>query len=248
MGSGELGCSRCGIKAVADFRYSGERLCGRCFAGLFERRVKRVVRSGRLLGRSRVFAVGVSGRRDSMVLLFLLKMLFFGHPNSRLIALTLDDGCEGRVELAGVLCGRLGVEHRVYPVGGRQDALAALSRYAKEAGADTLALGVSLEDELLYALERIMRGDAGSALSLDSCRGVRLVGPLRESPGVEIGLYARVNGIRYLKGPKAESRFRASLGRMLGSLDLMQPGCKFSLLKSVDEFRRAAASGHEGGR
>jgi tRNA(Ile)-lysidine synthase TilS/MesJ len=247
MGSGESGCSRCGVKAVAGFRYSGERLCGRCFAGLFERRVKRVVRSGRLLGRRRVLAVGVSGRRDSMVLLFLLKRLFFSHPNSRLIAFTLDDGCEGRVRLAGVLCGRLGVEHMVY-AGGRKDAVAILSRYAKEAGADTLALGVSLEDELLNALEGIMRGDVESALSLDSCMGVRIVRPLRESPGVEIGLYARLNGIRYLKASKTESRFRASLGRMLGSLDLMQPGCRFSLLKSVDEFRNAAASGHEGGR
>lgn len=243
-----MDCSRCGRRAVAGFRYSGEALCGLCFTGLFERRVKRVVRAGRLLGRNSLVAVGVSGRRDSMVLLFLLKRFFFSHPNSRLIALTLDDGNGMVLGFAKRLCGKLGVEHFVIPAGGRSKTLEVLSRYAKAAGADRLALGISLEDELAYAMEGIMSGDVGSNVNADYCRGVKIVKPLRESPGCEIELYAKLNGIKYMKKPKGGGGFRKYLGRMLDILELRQPGCKFKLLKSVDEFRSTSAKEKKGGR
>src|SRR5919197_1554671 len=64
-------------------------------------------------------AVGVSGGKDSLSLLYVLKMLFEQHPNNgnELVAVTIDEGIKGyrdeSLQIVKDFCFQLGVESRV---------------------------------------------------------------------------------------------------------------------------------------
>jgi len=237
-----MDCSRCGKEAVLELRYFRERLCGRCFSVFFERRLKRSMRAGRLLGKRDVVVVGLSGWRDSMVLLSVFKRLFGKAPRSRLVAVTVDDGRVGRVKRAVLFCQSLGVELFVCPAG-RSGVLAALFRKAKSLGADKLALDDTLDDEVLSVLGGIMNGRLNEEFKASSGGlGFKVIRPLREFPSEEVGWYAHINGISFLKAGRENDRFRMLLGRMVDDAELRQPGSKFRLLKSADCFMDAAAT------
>lgn len=64
-------------------------------------------------------AVGVSGGKDSLSLLYVMKMLFDQHPNNgnELVAVTIDEGIRGyrdeSLQIVKDFCAQLGVESRV---------------------------------------------------------------------------------------------------------------------------------------
>ncbi|MFH1125985.1 MAG: hypothetical protein V1703_02565 [Candidatus Altiarchaeota archaeon] len=236
MESSSRRCRRCGRGAITELRYFKEFLCGRCFTDLFEKRVRRTMRVNRLLGKQDKVVVGLSGRRDSRVLLFLLRKIFFKAPRSRLAALTIDDGLPSRVKLTAEFCRRLNVEYHVRKADRRLGVLGTLMAEARSLKADRIALGINLEDEVLYMLEGIMRGKI--PFGIKALRGLAVIKPLRECPEQEVELYARINKIEHIK-PKAGEKdgFRKMLECMLEEVELKQPGSKFKLLKSVDNFR-----------
>ncbi|MDD5111576.1 MAG: ATP-binding protein [Candidatus Altiarchaeota archaeon] len=240
-------CARCGMDAILELRYFKERLCGRCFCVLFERRLKRSMRVGRLLGKRDIVVVGLSGGRDSMVLLSVFSRLFCKAPRSRLVAVTVDDGMRGRVKRAVSFCRSLGVEHFVCPAG-RSGVWGALAGKARSLGADKLALGGCLDDEVVSVLEGIMKGRQTVRASSVAGGGIRVIRPLREFPSEEVGWYARINGISFLKAGVGGDCFRRLLGKMVDDAESLQPGSKFRLLKSADCFMDAAATRKVSGR
>ncbi len=90
------GCSICGKGETIYFRrYSGERLCAKCFKSSIVERVRRTIASYNLLKYDDRIAVAVSGGKDSLSLLKILYMIEQDFPHSKLFAVTIDEGIEG---------------------------------------------------------------------------------------------------------------------------------------------------------
>lgn len=75
--------------------YSGEKLCRKCFIKTFEKRVLRTIGRYGLLKRDDRIAVAVSGGKDSLSLLYVLKKIEDSFPQASLFAITVDEGIEG---------------------------------------------------------------------------------------------------------------------------------------------------------
>ncbi|HJK73068.1 MAG TPA: TIGR00269 family protein, partial [Methanocorpusculum sp.] len=85
-------CSRCGKRAVWRDASGGEALCGEHFSAWYEETVRSAIaRYGMIPAGSRV-AVGLSGGKDSTVLLSVLVKLGL---DAEFVAVTVDEGIAG---------------------------------------------------------------------------------------------------------------------------------------------------------
>ena len=113
-------CSKC-QKAESVFRraYSGEYLCKKCFMRSIEDKAAKTISKYSMIGYGDRVAVGVSGGKDSLSLLYVMKMLFDLHPNNgnELVAVTVDEGIKGyrdeSLQIVKDFCAQLGVESRM---------------------------------------------------------------------------------------------------------------------------------------
>lgn len=111
-------CTACRSREAFFFRrYSGERLCKRCFRRSVEAKVKATISKYRMLKFDDRIAVAVSGGKDSLSLLHILAKLERKQPRSTLVAITVDEGIRGyrdeALRIAAETCGKLEVEHCV---------------------------------------------------------------------------------------------------------------------------------------
>ncbi|MEM4297233.1 MAG: TIGR00269 family protein [Nitrososphaerota archaeon] len=110
------GCTLCGGKAVYLRAYSGERLCRSCFQQSILDKVKRTIARYRLLKYGDSIAVALSGGKDSLSLLVVLKKLCEAQ-GSKLYAITVDEGIKDyrdeAVQLAKRLCDGLKVPQTI---------------------------------------------------------------------------------------------------------------------------------------
>ncbi|MFH1055665.1 MAG: TIGR00269 family protein [Candidatus Altiarchaeota archaeon] len=192
-----MNCMRCKRKAVFELRYSGHWLCRKHFIELFERRVKKNIRQGKLIEKDDVVLVGLSGRKDSMVVLKILNDIMRVNPNCRLVAVSVDEGIRGK-SLRGAIkyCESIGVEHRLVTFKEyfgldiddvvekvESDCVPAcsvcgvlkrrlLNDYADKIGATKVATGYNLDDEIQSAFMSILGGDLQSIGRLWSGTGV----------------------------------------------------------------------------
>lgn len=130
-------------------------------------------------------AVGVSGGKDSLGLLYILDKLGKKFPNSELVAISIDEGVRGyrdeALDIASEACKSLDIEHIVYSFrklfGVTMDEIAsnerdlvpcsycgvlrrrALNKAALDVMADRLATGHNLDDMAQTAILNIIRGD-----------------------------------------------------------------------------------------
>lgn len=99
--------------------YSGEYLCKKCFLRSIEDKAAKTISKYSMIGYGDRVAVGVSGGKDSLSLLYMLKQLFDLHPNNgnELVAVTIDEGIRGyreeSLQIVKDFCAQLGVESRV---------------------------------------------------------------------------------------------------------------------------------------
>jgi cytoplasmic tRNA 2-thiolation protein 1 len=110
-------CSKCKKNNAIYLRqYSGELLCKRCFIKSVEYKARRTISKFSMIKHGDRVAVAVSGGKDSLALLNILKNIFSG-VNSELVAITVDEGIEGyRDESLNIVknfCSSIGVENRV---------------------------------------------------------------------------------------------------------------------------------------
>ncbi|MCQ2356762.1 MAG: TIGR00269 family protein [Methanocorpusculum sp.] len=174
-------CGRCGKRAVWRDAASGDALCGEHFSMWYEHLVAETIsRYGMIPAGSRV-AVGLSGGKDSTVLLSVLAKL---NLDAEFVAVTVDEGIanyrDDTIRAAETLVKRLGVEHRILSFvdvcGKTLDELLAVSperacsvcgtlrrralnMAAREAGADRIATGHCMDDEAQSVLMNYLRGD-----------------------------------------------------------------------------------------
>jgi uncharacterized protein (TIGR00269 family) len=118
MDTHSLACTACKKRDAFYFRpYSGEKLCAKCFSRSIEEKVRATVAKYGMLRFDDRVAVAVSGGKDSLSLLHVLTKMRRGHPESSIVAVTVDEGIKGyRDEALGIAvrdCRKLGVDHRI---------------------------------------------------------------------------------------------------------------------------------------
>jgi len=271
-------CSYCEKTAVIYRRYEGRALCRRHFIHAFERIVKRTIRENHLIDRKKHIAVGLSGGKDSCALLYILHSITKDRPNIKLSAILVNEGIKGyRTEKhAKAISKKLGVPlHIAYfkkewgktldmlmkqeKKNKASDNLKActycgtmrrflLNKAARETGADTLAIGHNLDDEVQAIMANYIRGDllrgvrlGANAFSIEDPRFIPRIKPLREVPEKEVAIYAMLKGLNADFGecPYAEESFRWDVRNILNDLETKYPGTKYSVLRTFDRIKPA---------
>lgn len=219
-------CDNCAQEAVYFARYNGMHYCVSHFKSSVEERVKKEIRAERIFDRGKKIAVAVSGGKDSMTTLHLLRKLSAQRRGTEILAITVDEGISGYRDLClntiGDYCRSEGVSWncRSYrEFGGfTMDLLAPAKRerttcaycgvfrrtlintLARESGADLLATGLNLDDTAQSILMNLTRGDSDR---------LAMMGP--HIAAVE-GLVPRVQPLRQI--PENEVLLYAKLERV----------------------------------
>jgi cytoplasmic tRNA 2-thiolation protein 1 len=166
--------------------YEGVSLCRSCFRASVEKKVRRSISNWKMFAPDDHIAVAVSGGKDSVTMLMILKNLASRFPRTRITAVTVDEGIAGyreeAVDLAADYCRKLGVDHEVvsfkdiYGLGlddflrqkqGRLTACSycgvfrrkAINLAARKVGASKIATAHNLDDMLQTYLLNLLEGD-----------------------------------------------------------------------------------------
>jgi uncharacterized protein (TIGR00269 family) len=183
-------CRYCSSKAVYTREYEGVPYCSKCFREALEEKVRRTITRNHMLEHNDIIAIGVSGGKDSLTLLRVLAGLETRYPNSKMIAISVDEGIEGyrdeALRIARNACEELGVEQVVVSYqelfGTTMDGLAklhlpqtpcsycgvfrrkAINRAASKVGATKIATAHNLDDEVQTVLLNMLHGDPWKAV------------------------------------------------------------------------------------
>ena len=112
-------CSKCRIKPSIYFRqYSGEYLCKLCFIFSIEEKTSRTISKFSMVNYGDKIAVGVSGGKDSLSLLLVLKNLFERKKTNDLVAITIDEGITGyrdeSLQIVKEFCSKLNIKNEIF--------------------------------------------------------------------------------------------------------------------------------------
>ncbi len=180
-----LRCINCHAPAFYRRIYEGTTFCKACFREDIEEKIRRTITKYDLLRFDDHLAVAVSGGKDSLALLTMLKKIERRFPHAKITAITVDEGIDGyRAEsmwLAQKTCRDLNVDHHKV---GFQDLFGqtldeivkthreltpcsycgvlrrrALQVAARDVGASKIATGHNLDDEAQTLLLNIFHGD-----------------------------------------------------------------------------------------
>lgn len=180
-----MDCAKCGSDAVIHREYEGRALCADHFSRSVESQVKATIREHSLVEEGDTVAVGLSGGKDSGVLLSILHDTFGERPDIELHAVAVHEGIEPyrteSVEAAERMCEELGVPITVgsyeeeYGVTMDEVVVEAgemhncaycgvlrrdvINRKVRDIGADKLAIGHNMDDAVQSLLMNVLRGD-----------------------------------------------------------------------------------------
>ncbi|MCZ9313771.1 MAG: TIGR00269 family protein [Methanocorpusculum sp.] len=257
-------CDRCGKRAVWRDTESGEALCGEHFSAWYEHLVAETVcRYGMIPAGSRV-AVGLSGGKDSTVLLSVLVKLY---PDAEFVAVTVDEGIadyrDETIRAAETLVKRLGVEHRILSFadvcGKTLDELLAaaperacsvcgtlrrraLNLAAREAEADRIATGHCMDDEAQSVLMNYLRGDITRVAENYKTNAGDLfiprIKPLCRCTERATVAYGMVNHLltSLPECPYTRYALRAGVRSELGLLEYTYPGTMLAIVEGQEEL------------
>ncbi|WP_298668529.1 TIGR00269 family protein [uncultured Methanofollis sp.] len=278
--AGETGrCSSpgCTEPPITVLRGSGERLCARHFSASVEGRVRETVEGTGMVQDSDVVVVGLSGGKDSTVLLSILSRLLRGRP-VRVVAVTVDEGIAGyreeTIRTARAITAACGVEHVIVSFedycGRTLDSLVRqrpehpcticgvlrrrlLQNAARDLGATRLATGHCLDDEAQSALMNILNGDLRRIVRTgvpDTGAFVPRIKPLRDIPEKEVTLYGVVQGIYtpLPECPYAGEALRSDVRTLLSTLEYRHPGTMVRLMEGYGRLRERVGGCAEAGR
>ncbi len=167
-------------------KFEGVTLCKGCFKESVEKKVRRTIGNWQMFTPEDHVAVAVSGGKDSVTMLMILKKLSSKFPRTKITAITVDEGIAGyreeAVQLASEYSRQLGVSHEVvsfrelYGSGlddflrQKQDRMTACSYCgvfrrkainlaARRVGATRIATAHNLDDMLQTYLLNLLEGD-----------------------------------------------------------------------------------------
>ena len=219
-----LPATACCEPAVFFDRVSGRHFCGNHLSLGVEQRVIDSITRNQMVRNGDRIAVGLSGGKDSSVLLSILSRVVPERWDAELVAVTVDEGIAGyreeTIRSAVSLTSKLGIPHHIVSFhslfGSTLDSLLsthrlractacgilrkkALSDAAREIGATSIATGHNLDDAAQSVLMNYLRGDFERLLRDSGSREergfIRRIKPLREVYEKEITLYSIINGI-----------------------------------------------------
>lgn len=188
-------CKKCQAEPVYILQ-NKRKLCKSCFITYFEKKVLKTIRKYDMLDKKDVLAVGLSGGKDSMTLLYILKKVT-KRTGQKIVAIAIDEGIEGyrpkTLEDAKEIC----KEHNVpltiasykksfgltldeYLKKKSVNACAVcgvlrrylLNKTAREIGATKLATGHNLDDEAQSILMNQFKGNPSLSAKLGPVTGV----------------------------------------------------------------------------
>jgi uncharacterized protein (TIGR00269 family) len=220
-------CDRCDNVAVYSRKYSGENFCGNCFSNSILQKTSKTISKHNMIKNGDVVGVAVSGGKDSLSLLHVLKKMSESH-NFKIKAITVDEGIPGyrdeALEIVKNFCGNIGVEYKVFPYKDLFDITLeeslelrenektsscsicgtlrrrAIDFGAKDLGVDVVATGHNLDDVLQTFVINTISGDTNKIGWMDpdtSSNKIRKIKPFCEIYENEIVFYAFVNEIPF---------------------------------------------------
>ena len=220
-------CDRCTNAAVYSRKYSGETLCTSCFSNSILQKTARTISKHNMMENGDIVGVAVSGGKDSLSLLHVLKKMSESH-NFKLKAITIDEGIPGyRDEALGIVknfCSNIGVEYKIFSYKDLFDITLeesleirenektsscsicgilrrrAIDFGSKDLGVDVIATGHNLDDVLQTFVINVLSGDTNKIGWMDpdtSSNKTRKIKPFCEIYENEIVFYAFVNEIPF---------------------------------------------------
>ena len=224
-------CNKCQNTAVYTRKYSGESLCSECFSNSILRKAAKTISKYKMIKNDDLVCVGVSGGKDSLVLLDTLKKMSQSH-NFKIIAITIDEGIPGyrdeALDIVKEFCTKLDVEFKTYSYKDLFDLTLseslelresektsscsicgtfrrrALDHAAKEIGDNVIATGHNLEATLQTFLINTLSGDTskiGWMNPENEGKELRKIKPLSEIYESEIVFYAFTNNLPFQSEP-----------------------------------------------
>ena len=224
-------CDRCENQAAYTRKYSGEKLCSKCFSSSIIRKTAKTISKHNMIQNNELVAVAVSGGKDSLALLDIINQMTKTH-NFRIKAITIDEGIPGyrneALEIVQEYCAKLNVEHKVFSYKELFDLTLeealdlresektsscsicgtlrrrAIDHAAKDIGADVIATGHNLDDTLQTFVINMLSGDTTKIGWMDpdnSSNTLRKIKPFCEIYESEIVFYAFTNDIPFQTEP-----------------------------------------------
>ncbi|MCJ7445836.1 MAG: TIGR00269 family protein [Methanotrichaceae archaeon] len=257
-------CSKCDYAAILFQRYSTNHFCAEHFIEQFEQKVTEELFKGQMAKDEDRIAVALSGGKDSVVVLYILYKIL-ADTEIDLFAITVDEGIRGyrddTMKSARKIVDDLGIEHEIlsfrHEYGFDLDTLVqdgampctvcgvfrknALNRAAKRLGANKVATGHNLDDEVQSIMMNYLKGDIERLMRLRPMKTqpglVPRIKPLREIPEKEVALYGIVKGF-YEEAkdcPYASLSLRSDVRDMMNRFENLFPGTKHSTLKGYEK-------------
>jgi uncharacterized protein (TIGR00269 family) len=182
--SDENQCAKCDEEAVIFREHEGRGLCEKHFSIDINKKVKRTIRDGNLVESEDTIAVGLSGGKDSAVMLQQLVDIFGERPDIEIVGVAVHEGIDDyrdeSISAAEELCDDLGVSLKVgkysdyYDL--KMDDVAdagakgnctycgimrrdLLNKLCREVDADKMAIGHNLDDEAQAIMMNHIKGD-----------------------------------------------------------------------------------------
>ncbi|MGI0056598.1 MAG: ATP-binding protein, partial [Nitrosarchaeum sp.] len=224
-------CDRCENQVAYTRKYSGEKLCSKCFSNSILRKTAKTISKYNMIQHNELVAVAVSGGKDSLALLNIINQMATTH-NFRIKAITIDEGIPGyrneALEIVQAFCAKLNIQHKVFSykelfdltldealdLRGEEKTSScsicgtlrrrAIDHAAKDIGADVIATGHNLDDTLQTFVINMLSGDTTKIGWMDpdtSSNTLRKIKPFCEIYESEIVFYAFTNDIPFQTEP-----------------------------------------------
>jgi uncharacterized protein (TIGR00269 family) len=224
-------CDRCENESAYSRKYSGESLCSECFSNSILRKTAKTISKYNMIKNGELVCVGVSGGKDSLALLDILKKMSDTH-NFEIVAVTIDEGIPGyrdeALEIVTEFCKKLDVKLQIYSYKNlfdltleeslemREDEKTsscaicgtfrrrALDHAAEEIGADVIATGHNLDDGIQTFLINTLSGDTNKIGWMNPEKNsmkIRKIKPFSAIYESEIVFYAFTNNLPFQSEP-----------------------------------------------
>ena len=224
-------CDRCENESAYSRKYSGESLCSECFSNSILRKTAKTISKYNMIKNGELVCVGVSGGKDSLALLDILKKMSDTH-NFEIVAVTIDEGIPGyrdeALEIVTEFCKKLDVKLKIYSYKNlfdltleeslemREDEKIsscgicgtfrrrALDHAAEEIGADVIATGHNLDDGIQTFLINTLSGDTNKIGWMNPEKNsmkIRKIKPFSAIYESEIVFYAFTNNLPFQSEP-----------------------------------------------